>query len=188
MVILGGKGWFNVVHIKLNSQRPVQESISAISKLFTKHNTAYPFDYYFVDEVYGRKFADVKTTLTITTIFSSIAIGIACLGLLGLSTYMIESRVKEIGIRKVMGGSAIAITQLLCWHSLKPILVAIVLFSPQGWFAMNWWLQSFDYRIELNVYFILIPAMIIVVMALLTISTQTLAAAKVNPVNSLKSE
>jgi putative ABC transport system permease protein len=101
---------------------------------------------------------------------------------------MIESRVKEIGIRKVMGGSAINITKLLCWNSLKPILIAIVLFSPQGWFAMNWWLQSFDYRITLNAYFILVPAVSIITMALLTIIAQTMAAANVSPVNSLKSE
>ena len=188
MIILGGKGWFTVVHIKLKSRLPDQESISAISKLFTKHNASYPFDYYFVDQAYYRKFADVNTTLTITTVFSSLAIGIACLGLLGLSTYMIESRVKEIGIRKVMGGSAIAITRLLCWNSLKPILIAICLFSPMGWFAMNWWLQSFEYRISLNVYFILVPAVSIIAMALFTIISQTIAAANVSPVNSLKSE
>ncbi|GHN03255.1 ABC transporter permease [Cytophagales bacterium WSM2-2] len=188
MIILGSKGWFTVVHIKLNQNRPVQESLDAISKLFTKHNPAYPFDYYFVDQAYNRKFSDVKSTLTITTVFSSLAIGIACLGLLGLSTYMIESRVKEIGIRKVMGGSVVAITRLLCWHSLKPILIAIVIFSPMGWLSMNWWLQSFEYKILLSPYYMLIPAAAIIGMALLTVISQTITAANISPVKSLKSE
>lgn len=188
MAIMGGKGWFTVVHIKLNSRHGTQESLEAISKLFNKHNPAYPFDYYFVDQAYERKFSDAKTTLTITTVFSSLAIAIACLGLLGLSTYMIESRVKEIGIRKVLGGTALGITRLLCWHSLKPIIVAIVVFSPMGWVSMNWWLQSFDYKITLNFYFILIPALAIITLALITIISQALAAANVSPANSLKSE
>lgn len=188
MAIMGGKGWFTVVHIKLNKDRNTQESLETISNLFNKHNPAYPFEYYFVDQAYERKFSDAKTTLTITTVFSSLAIAIACLGLLGLSTYMIESRVKEIGIRKVLGGSALGITRLLCWHSLKPILIAIVVFSPQGWFSMNWWLQSFDYRITLNFYFVLIPAVAIIAIALITIISQALAAANVSPANSLKSE
>ncbi|MBI1769985.1 MAG: ABC transporter permease [Bacteroidetes bacterium] len=188
MAIMGGKGWFTVVHIKLNSNRPVQESISAISKLFTKHNSAYPFDYYFVDQAYNRKFADAKTTLTITTVFGSLAISIACLGLLGLSTYMIESRIKEIGIRKVMGSSAMNIVKLLSTDTLKPILIALVLFSPQAWWSMNWWLQSFDYRISISPWIFVGTAAIIVTIAMVTIGSQTVQAAKANPVNSLRSE
>jgi ABC-type antimicrobial peptide transport system permease subunit len=179
---------FNDIHIKLNPDRPTNENLAMLSTLFRKYNPAYPFTYHFVEDEYGRKFADVKSTLAITTVFGFIAISIACLGLLGLSTYMIESRVKEIGIRRVLGGSYVNITWLLCWHSLKPILMAIILFSPVAWAAMRWWLESFDYRIPLTVIFILLPAVFIVSASMATIGIQTLIAARISPTTILKSE
>ncbi|MEI9917429.1 MAG: ABC transporter permease [Bacteroidota bacterium] len=188
MVILGPKGWFTVVHIRLNPNKPVQESLDKIAELFSKHNPAYPFDYVFVDQAYARKFADVKSTLTITGVFSSIAIAIACLGLLGLSTYLIESKVKEIGVRKVLGGSVLSIVRLLTVHSLKPIFWAILIFSPQAWFAMHWWLESFQYRISISPFVFLISAVAIVGIALLTTVLQTYRAGQANTVKSLRSE
>ena len=189
MVLQGARrNLFEVVHIKLNAEMPVQENLKMISTLHSKYNPAFPFEYEFVDVEYKRKFADMETTLTITGIFSSMAICIACLGLLGLSTFMIESRVKEIGIRKVLGATVTGITKMLCWHSVRPIGMAIFLFSPGAWWAMNWWLQSFDYRIELQWWMFVISGMAIVSIALLTIGLQTAHAARANPVNSLRSE
>ncbi len=190
MVLLGGKNeWaFNVIHIKLNPNNTTQENIAKLSKVFSKYNPEYPFEYHFADVEYARKFSDMKSTLTITTLFTSIAIFIACLGLLGLSVYMTESRIKEIGIRKVLGGSVLSITKLLSMSSLKPILIAIVLFSPLAWFAMNWWLNSFAYRVSVNLWIFLAAALSILLIALLTISTQTIRAAGTNPVKSLRNE
>jgi ABC-type antimicrobial peptide transport system permease subunit len=188
MVIQGSKSWMGVIHMRLNPNKPVPEVMAGIGKLFTKYNSAYPFDYYFVDASYARKFSNVEGTLMITTIASAVVIFIACLGLLGLSTYMIEARVKEIGIRKVLGGSVLNITRLLCTSSLKPIVAGIVLFTPGAWFGMNWWLQSFDYRIDVNISLLLLAAGSTLAIALLTIGTQTFRAAKANPVDSLRSE
>lgn len=185
---MGAKGWFTVVHMRLNEQKDVQESLAGISKVFAKYNAAYPFDYYFVDASYQRKFSSLEKTRTITTLFSSIVLFIACLGLLGLSTYMIEARTKEVGIRRVLGGSVMGITKLLCWSSIKPIIVAIVLFSPLAWMSMSWWLQTYEYRITLNVWILLTAGAVLLLLALLTVSTQTMRAASVNPVKSLKTD
>jgi putative ABC transport system permease protein len=187
MVLQGGKKkMFGAVHIRMNADRPVQQNLSAISKLFKKCNPAYPFEYHFVDEEYQYKFNDLRTTLTIASLFGFIAIFISCLGLLGLSTFMIESRVKEISIRKVMGGSVTSIVKFLSVDALKPIVVAIVLFSPMAWWAMNWWLQSFDYRISLELWVFLFSGAIILTIALITVTWQTIGAARENPVKSLR--
>lgn len=188
IAMMGAKGWFTVVHMRLSEHKNVQENLAGISNVFTKYNAAYPFDYYFVDATYQRKFASLEKTRTITTLFSSIVIFIACLGLLGLSTYMIEARTKEVGIRKVLGGSVLGITKLLCWSSLKPIIIAILFFSPLAWMSMSWWLQTYEYRITLHVGILITSGTLLVLIALLTVGIQTMRAANVNPVKSLKTE
>jgi putative ABC transport system permease protein len=190
LLLFGCEGdWaFNVVHIKLNSSNTTQQNLAKLSELSIKYNPDYPFEYNFVDVEYQRKFANLETTRTITMLFSSIAIIIAGLGLLGLSTFMIEVRMKEIGIRKVMGGSVLSITKLLSLSSLKPIFIAIVLFSPVGWYAMNWWLSSYAYRISMDAWIFVTAALSIITLALSITITQTIRAARINPVDSLRNE
>ena len=190
-VILFGceQSWaFNVAHIKLNGSKPMQENIQIMADLSKKYNPDYPFAYEFVDTAYARKFANLESTRTITLLASFITILIAGLGLLGLSTYLVEVRVKEIGIRKVMGGSVLSITNMLTWASIKPILIAVLIFGPQAWFAMNWWLSSYPYRISVGVLTIPLAAIAIIGLAVLITSAQTIRAAKANPVNSLRNE
>jgi putative ABC transport system permease protein len=174
MVLLGSKNEFafNVIHIKLNPAHTTQKNLAGVSSLFLKYNPDYPFEYHFADVEYARKFSDMKTTLAITTLFTSIAIFIACLGLLGLSTYLTESRIKEIGIRKVLGGSVLSIAKLLCMSSLRPILIALILFCPVAWFAMNWWLNFYAYRVSLSVWIFLAAGVSIVMIAVMTIGVQ----------------
>jgi putative ABC transport system permease protein len=181
-------GMLGVIHVKMNPVHSTKENLEVITKLNAKYNPDYPFEYHFVDSEYERKFANTQTTLTLTSVFTGIAIFIGCLGLLGLSTYMIEARIKEIGIRKVMGGSVMSIIQLLSGRSLQPILWAIILFSPGAWYSMNWWLQSFYYRIAISPFVFIGAAVLIVSIALITIGVQTYKAARTNPVNSLRSE
>ena len=190
-IILFGceKSWaFSVAHIKLSTHKSMQENIRILEELSKKYNPSYPFEYQFVDQAYAQKFAGLETTRTITLLATFLVIVIAGLGLLGLSTYMIEVRVKEIGIRKVMGGSVLSITRMLTWSSLKPILIAIVLFSPIAWFAMNWWLSSYPYRISFGVFTIPLAACAMILLAVLITSLQTIRAARTNPVNSLRNE
>ena len=178
---------FNIIYVKLNSENRNEDNLSKLSALSKKHNPDYPFEYHFADVEYQRKFDNMQATLSITTVFSSVAIFIACLGLLGLTTYMTEARVKEIGIRKVMGGSMMSITRLLGYTSLKPIVISILLFTPVSWFAMRWWLESFAFRIQLNGWIFLASAFVLLVIASLTVAMNTLRAGA-NPVESLRNE
>lgn len=178
----------NDVHFRLNSSFPISDAIQRISELTKKYNPSYPFEFHFVDEEYTRKFADLQTTLTIASLFGFLAISIACLGLLGLSTFMIESRVKEIGIRKVLGGSSLSIVRLLASNSLKPILLSVAVFSPLAWMAIEWWLQHYDYRVKITFWIVPLTALTVLTLAFFTTALQTVQAAKQNPVNSLKYE
>jgi putative ABC transport system permease protein len=179
---------FSVAHLKLNENNPMQENIRVMEELSKKYNPDYPFEYQFVDAAYARKFANLETTRIITLLASFLTIVIAGMGLLGLSTYMIEVRVKEIGIRKVMGGSVLSITKMLTWSSIKPILIAVLIFGPKAWFVMNWWLSSYPYRISVGVLTIPISALAVIGLAVLITGTQTIRAARSNPVDSLRNE
>ncbi|MBS1506371.1 MAG: ABC transporter permease [Bacteroidetes bacterium] len=179
---------FSVAHIKLNGNRPIRENLQAMEALSKKYNPDFPFEYEFVDDAYARKFASVETTRTITLLASFLTILIAGLGLLGLSTFMIEVRVKEIGIRKVMGGSAISITQMLTWASVKPILIALAIFSPLSWYLTNWWLSTYPFHISVGLFTIPVAGLTVIIMAIVITGTQTVRAAQANPVESLRNE
>ncbi len=179
---------FSVAHIRFGDNHTMQENLQVMAELSKKYNPDYPFEYEFVDAAYARKFANLETTRTITLLASFLTIAIAGMGLLGLSSYMVEVRVKEIGIRKVMGGSVFSITKMLTWASLKPILIAVILFSPNAWFVMNWWLSSYPYRISIGLFTIPLAALSIIGLAIVITSTQTIRAARTNPVESLRNE
>lgn len=190
IVLLGStQSWtFNVVYMKLNKSNTTSHNLTRLEALFRKHNPEYPFEYQFADVEYQRKFDSVRATLTLTTLSTTVAIFIACLGLLGLSIYMTESRLKEIGVRKVMGGSVWNITRLLGMASLKPVFVAIALFTPLSWWAMTWWLQTFAFRINLDWSVFILAAGSLVVIAALTVAVQTLRTARINPATVLRTD
>lgn len=190
-ILLFGSAWknaLNVVYIKLNSANNIQDNIEALAKASHKYNPDYPFQYHFADLEYQRKFDGINSTLRLTSLFTAVAIFIACLGLFGLAIFTSESRRKEIGIRKVMGGSVLSITQLLSYSALKPIFISILLFTPLSWFSINWWLESFAYRTSIDVSVFIVSALSLLSIALITISTQTIRAARINPANSLRAE
>jgi len=121
-------------------------------------------------------------------VFACIAIFIACLGLLGLSAFSITQRIKEIGIRKVLGASVSSIVGLFSKDFLKLVIVAAVIAFPVAWYAMNNWLQDFAYRTNISWWIFFIAGIIAASIALLTISFQAIKAAVSNPVNSLRTE
>lgn len=190
IVLFGSKHtWaFNYVYIKLNPSKPIQQGVASVETLAKKYNPDYPVDLTFADSDYDRKFDDMRSTLRITITFCGIAIFIACIGLLGLATYMTEVRRKEIGIRKVMGGSSISIARMMSYATVKPILYSIILFSPLGWLSMEWWLQSFAYRTTIDPWIFIVAALALLTIALVTICVQTISAARLNPVKTLKME
>lgn len=146
------------------------------------------FDYEFLDSHVQHLYASEQHTASTTTVFSLLAIFVACLGLFGLAAFIAEQRTKEIGIRKVLGASVSGITGLLTGDFLKLVIISILIASPIAWYVMNKWLMGFSYRINMNAWAFVIAGLIAVVFALLTTISHAIKAALANPVKSLRNE
>jgi len=147
-----------------------------------------PFEYRFLDEDFNRLYSSEMRLGTVLTVFASIAIALACLGLLGLSAYTAKQRVKEIGVRKVLGASVSSVVALLSADFVKLVFVAIIISIPVAWWMMNKWLLSFTYKTQMNWWIFAVAGICAVAIALFTISFQAIKAALANPVKSLRSE
>ncbi|MBO0930846.1 ABC transporter permease [Fibrella aquatilis] len=147
-----------------------------------------PFAYSFLNERYQETYVAERRTGQILGFFAGLTIFVACLGLFGLATFTAEQRTKEIGVRKVLGASVLSVVALLSKDFLKLVLVAIVIASPLAWYAMTWWLQDFAYRINIEWWVFTLAGLLAVGIALLTVSFQSVKAALMNPVKSLRSE
>jgi ABC-type antimicrobial peptide transport system permease subunit len=188
MVIEGSKGWFNVMHIKLNPKNTTAQNLKAAESVFKKYNPEYPFDYKFVDEEYAKKFEDEKRTATLTALFAGLTIFISCLGLFGLAAYMAQNRIKEIGVRRVLGASIVNITTLLSKDFLKLVIISLVIASPVAGFVMHKWLQDYPYRVGIEWWVFAVAGVTAVAIALCTVSFQAIRAATSNPVKNLRTE
>jgi putative ABC transport system permease protein len=174
-------------NIKVKSS-DMAATIKTIEKVWRKVYGDRFFAFSFLDETFARQYKSDKQFSTIITWFTGLALVIACLGLFALSSFMITRRTKEIGIRKSLGASIRSIYALLSWDFLKWIVVAIVLACPLGWYITNLWLSKFAYHIELTVDIFVIASSMAFFVALLTVTWQSLKAANVNPVKSLRYE
>nr|WP_310589031.1 FtsX-like permease family protein [Dyadobacter crusticola] len=163
-------------------------ALDGIEKVYKKLNPNFPFAYSFVDNDYQQIYKGETIVGTLSTIFALLAIFIACLGLFGLAAFTAEQRVKEIGVRKVLGASVASIVSLLSKDFVKLVLIAIVIASPLAWYVMNQWLQNFAYKIDIGWRVFAFAGSLSLAVALLTISFQSVKAGLMNPVKSLKSE
>ncbi|WP_241462412.1 ABC transporter permease [Sphingobacterium deserti] len=189
MVILGAKGWFNVMHIKFNSSLPTSEALKKTEEIFTRYNAEYPFTYTFVDQAYAQKFEDSERHSLLAGLFSFITIAVSCLGLFALSAYIAENRKKEIGVRKVMGASVLSITRLLSTEFALLVLIScIIAFPISYWFTDHFFLQTYTYRIPVSWDVFALAGTSVLLIALATVSTQAIKAALANPVTSLRNE
>ncbi|TFF39674.1 ABC transporter permease [Mucilaginibacter psychrotolerans] len=159
-----------------------------IKKQWDQYRATAPFSYSFLDEQYAALYGSEQRTGQIFTSFAIIAVIIASLGLFGLAAFSIRQRVKEIGIRKVLGASSGTITGMLSAEFLKLVGIAIVLSVPVTWYAMHKWLQDFAYRIDISWWVFALAGLIAIVVAFATVSFQSVKAALANPVKSLKNE
>jgi putative ABC transport system permease protein len=166
----------------------ISDNVTTIKNVYSKIAPVYPFDYTFLDQNFDKLYKKDLRQQTILTVFSVLAIFIACLGLFGLASYTATKRTKEIGVRKVLGSSTKNIVMLLSKDLLKPILIAIMIAIPAGFFIMNNWLQNFAYRTTLPWWIFVLAAIITIVIALFTVSLKAVKAAAANPVKSLRSE
>ncbi len=159
-----------------------------LRRTWETHFPGVPFDYSFLDESFGREYRYEEQMGRLLGIIAALGIGVACLGLLGLSSFIARRREKEIGVRKVLGASPSRIVSLLSFEHVKPVLAAIVIAAPLAWYAMGRWLSGFAYRIELNVLISLIAAVGALAVALATVGLQSLRAASVKPADTLRNE
>ncbi|HEY4061703.1 MAG TPA: ABC transporter permease [Puia sp.] len=188
MVVEGSKGWFNIINFKLNGDHSTADNLKRAEAIFKKYNPEYPFEYNFVDADYARKFQDEKRTGTLAGLFAGLTIFISCLGLFGLATYTAENRIKEIGVRKVLGAFVMGITALLSRDFLALVLVSFSIAAPVAWMAMYAWLKGYAYRVGIHWWVFLLAGIVSVLIALLTVSYQAVKAAIANPIRSLRSE
>lgn len=187
-IIQGSTKQFGTVTLKLNTKNAVADNINRISAIFKKYNPDYPFDYKFLDESYRIKFQEERNTGTLAAVFSGLTIFISCMGLFALAACMAEGRVKEIGIRKVLGASVARITALLTKDFLVLVAISFVIASPIAWWLMNKWLQAYPYHVNISWWIFILTGVVSVIIAFSTVVYQGIKAAIINPVKSLRAE
>ncbi|MEP7233469.1 MAG: ABC transporter permease [Ginsengibacter sp.] len=178
---------FNSLSIKVAGNN-IPGALAAVEKIWKKYLPEIPYEYTFLDDRFTQLYQAEQRQGTIFTVFACIAIFIACLGLFGLSAFAITQRVKEIGVRKVLGANVSSIVTLLSKDFLKLVLVAAIIAFPVAWYAMTHWLQDFAYRINIHWWVFVLAAILALIVALVTVSFQAIKAAVANPVKSLRTE
>lgn len=165
-----------------------KQAIASLEKICKKINPKFPFTFSFADEEYQRLYRSEQVISKLSNYFAFLAIFISCLGLLGLAMFTAEQRTKEIGIRKVLGATIASLFTLLSKEFLLLVVLAMAIAIPLAWWAMNNWLQGFAYRINIGWWIFGLAGMLALLIALVTISFQTIKAAMANPVKSLRTE
>jgi putative ABC transport system permease protein len=178
---------FNLTNVKLDGAR-IPETLASIDRLWRTLNGDAPVNRVFLDEMMRRKYLDIIRQGDAFTLFTAIALLIACVGLFGLAVSTAERRTKEIGIRKSMGAGTGDILRLLTWEFAKPVIWANLLAWPAAYFAMSHWLSGFAYHIDLDVWMFLAAGAVALVIALTTVSVQSLITARAKPVTALRYE
>ena len=182
-----GQNFYNVLSVKIAGNN-VPTALATLKNTWQKYLPDFPYQYTFLDENFSKLYASEQKQETIFTAFACIAIFIACLGLLGLSAFTINQRIKEIGIRKVMGASISSIVTLLSKDFLKPVGIAAIVAFPVAWYFMDKWLRDFAYRISISWWIFIAAGILAALIALITISFLAIKAAMANPVKSLRTE
>ena len=187
MVLFNASGWHSYVFTKVNPGA-MERVLTDTERIWEVRYPDKPFKYTFLDDSFAQLYQTERKAGQLFNVFATIAIFISCLGLFGLATFTAEQRTKEIGVRKVLGASIGSIVSLLSKDFIKLVIIAIVIASPIAWYVMHHWLQAFAYKIEISWWIFAGTGAVAVVIALLTISFQSIRAALMNPVKSLRSE
>jgi putative ABC transport system permease protein len=177
----------NTVSIKINGARSSQ-AISYIQSIWKELFPDHPFEYQFLDAHFEELYRADSQVSRIVSILAALAIIISCLGLFGLASYSAEKRIREIGIRKVMGASVQSLVSLLSLQFIGLVGIANLIAWPLAWFGLRQWLQDYAYHISINLWIFLLAGLVAVLIALVTVSFQALKVAIANPVNSLRTE
>lgn len=180
--------WVNFFNIRLNPAVSTHEAIEKITPVFRKYNPNAPFNYRFADDEYAQKFGDENRIGKLASVFAGLAIFISCLGLFALASFMAEQRTKEIGVRKVLGASVTNLWMLLSKDFVMLVIIALFIATPIAYYLMNNWLQKYDYRTTISWGIFVSAGVGALLVTLLTVSYQSIKAALINPVRSLRSE
>jgi ABC-type antimicrobial peptide transport system permease subunit len=186
-MILGLNGWGGVVVVRTPPGKTA-ESIAALEKIVVSINPTFPFSYDFLDQNIANLYQGEQRMGSLFNIFAVLAIIISSLGLYGLSAFMAEQRTKEIGVRKVLGASVSNMVVMLSSGVTRLILVAVVIAVPVAWWAINRWLESFAFRVEMNWVVFLGASLAALFIGWITVSFESVKAALANPVKSLRNE
>ncbi|MFD2832969.1 ABC transporter permease [Gramella sp. AN32] len=179
--------WTDKVMVKIETAN-VNKTIKNFEELYRSFNSGFPFEYHFLDEAYEAQYVAEQRVATLSKYFGGLAILISCLGLFGLAAFTAERRKKEIGIRKVLGQSASQVTMMLSGQFAQLVLISILIALPIAFLLADDWLSDFAYRIPLKVWYFLGAGLIALLIAMLTVVSQSIRAALANPVNSLRTE
>ncbi|MCB0371719.1 MAG: FtsX-like permease family protein, partial [Muricauda sp.] len=175
-------------NIRLNPNQSASQNIAIIERVFKEHFPNIPFQYDFVDEEYGKKFASEVRIGRLSGIFTALAILISCLGLFGLTSFVAEQRTKEIGVRKVLGASVFNVWNMLSKDFLKLVVISCFIAVPIAYYVMNGWLQEYPYRVILKWWIFALAMLGAFALTILTVSFQAIKAARSNPTKSLRTE
>jgi ABC-type antimicrobial peptide transport system permease subunit len=188
LTIIFNKDWVSYVDVRINPGMSASKAISIMKPIFDKYNPAFPFEYQFADEQYAKKFNYEELVGNLAAIMGVLAIFISCLGLFGLASFTAEQRVKEIGVRKVLGASVFNLWKLLSKDFVVLVLIACAIATPVAWYAMNEWLKNYEYKISIGFGAFAIVVALSITITLITVSFQSIKAALSNPVKSLRTE
>jgi putative ABC transport system permease protein len=186
-LFMGGRYTSNII-IRIKPGLSTHTALAGMEPIFKRYNPASPFLYHFVSDDYAGKFADEVRTGQLAAVFTVLAIFISCLGLFGLASFVAEQRTKEIGVRKVLGAGVFHLWSLLSKHFLKLTLLSTLIAMPLAWIAMNQWLGGYAYHAPLSWWIFAAADAGLLLITLATVSFQSLKAALMNPVKSLRSE
>ena len=178
----------NILDIRLNQSAQLQNALKSIETIFKTYNPSVPFEYQFADQEFNKKFITESLISKLTNLFAGLAIFISCIGLAGLASFTIEKRIREIGIRKVLGASVQQVLLLVSKEFLKLVLIAFIIAVPITWWAMSNWLQKYEYHINISIWLFVTVGFGILLLTLIVVTLNTMRAAMSNPVKSLRTE
>jgi putative ABC transport system permease protein len=188
LTIIFNKDWVGSIDVRMNPNMSASKAIGLMKLIFERYNPAFPFEYHFADEEYAKKFNYEELVGNLAAIVAALAIFISCLGLFGLASFTAEQRVKEIGVRKVLGASVFNLWQLLSKDFLILVMISCLIAIPVAWYYMNEWLKNYQYRTSIGTEVFVAVVVTAIAITLITVSFQAIKAAMANPVESLRTE
>ena len=188
MMIINYADYANSIGIRLNNNVLPKNALGSIETIFNKYNAAFPFEFQFANQEFEKKFITEELISRISNIFAGLAIFICCIGLAGLAAFTIEKRVREIGVRKVLGASVQQLLLLISKEFLGLVVIALAIATPLSWWLMHNWLENYAYHVNISIWLFSVVGIAVLLLALLVISLNTIKTAVANPVKSLRSE